>query len=208
MQLFKFIVDGFVSPGSFAMWAILVIFAGCLALIIERVWYLFLKCGSKRGVFMANISKFLKAGDYDKAIKYSRAQGTPLAKGVEVILANRGKGTKAVQKAVDEVFLTEAPKISRNIPIMPTLANLATLLGLMGTIYGLMIAFDAVANVPAAQRAGALATGISVAMSTTLFGLIAAIPTLLIHGLLATKSDRVIEELDEKTSKLINLVEE
>ena len=208
MQLFKFIVDGFVSPGNFAMWSILIIIAASVGLIIERVWYLFVKCGSGSGSFMAGISKYLKSGDYEKAIKYSTSQATPLAKGVTAILQNRGRGTKAVQKAVDEVFLTETPKISRNIPLLPTLANLATLLGLMGTIFGLMIAFDAVANVPAAQRAQALATGISVAMSTTLFGLMAAIPTLLVHGLLATKSDRVVEELDEKTSKLINLVEE
>jgi biopolymer transport protein ExbB/TolQ len=104
--------------------------------------------------------------------------------------------------------LTEAPKITRNIPFFPTLANLATLLGLMGTIYGLMIAFDAIANVPAAQRAQALATGISVAMSTTLWGLLVAIPTLLVHGVLANKADKLVEEMDEKTAKLINLVEE
>jgi biopolymer transport protein ExbB/TolQ len=78
----------------------------------------------------------------------------------------------------------------------------------MGTIYGLMIAFDAIANVPAAQRAQALATGISVAMSTTLFGLIIAVPTILFHGVLTSKSDKIVEEMDEKTAKLINLVEE
>ena len=71
-----------------------------------------------------------------------------------------------------------------------------------------MMAFDAIANVPAAQRAQALATGISVAMSTTLFGLIVAVPTILIQGILAGKSDRVVEEMDEKTAKLINLIEE
>ena len=163
--------------------------------------------GTGSGNFMSGISKYLKAGEYEKAIKYASTQSTPLAKGVSAILQNRGKGAKAVQKSVDEVFLTEAPKISRNIPMLPTIANLATLMGLLGTIYGLMIAFDAIANVPAAQRAQALATGISVAMSSTLWGLIVAIPTLLVHGILASKSDRIVEELDEKTSKLINLVE-
>lgn len=207
MQLYKFIVDGFVSPGSAAMWVILFLLFGAIGLIIERTWYLFIKCGTGSGSFMSGISKYLKAGEYEKAIKYASSQNTPLSKGVTAILQNRGRGAKAVQKAVDEVFLTEAPKISRNIPLLPTLANLATLVGLLGTIYGLMIAFDAIANVPAAQRAQALATGISVAMSSTLWGLIAAIPTLLVHGLLASKSDRLLEELDEKTSKLINLVE-
>ncbi|MFP4014616.1 MAG: MotA/TolQ/ExbB proton channel family protein [Chitinispirillaceae bacterium] len=207
MQLYKFIVDGFVSPGSAAMWVILFLLFGAIGLIIERTWYLFIKCGTGSGAFMSGISKYLKAGEYEKAIKYASSQNTPLSKGVTAILQNRGRGAKAVQKAVDEVFLTEAPKISRNIPLLPTLANLATLMGLLGTIYGLMIAFDAIANVPAAQRAQALATGISVAMSSTLWGLIAAIPVLLVHGLLASKSDRLLEELDEKTSKLINLVE-
>lgn len=208
MQLFKFIVDGFTSPGSFVMWAILMIAFGVLALVIERVWYLFFKCGTGSGSFMAGISKYLKAGDYEKAIKYASSVSTPLAKGITVILQNRGKSARIVQKSVDEIFLTEAPKISRNVSIMNTLANLATLSGLTGTIYGLMMAFDAIANVPAAQRAQALATGISVAMSTTLFGLIVAVPTLLIQGIIAGKSDKIIEEMDEKTAKLINLVEE
>jgi len=207
-MMMKFIIDGFMSPGSTFMWAILLIFFVTIGMIAEKVYYLFFKCGTNSSNFMAGISKYLKSGDYEKAIKFAAAEKTPLAKGITAILQNRGKGGKAVQKAVDEVFLTEAPKITRNVAFLPTLANLATLLGLMGTIYGLMIAFDAIANVPAAQRAQALATGISVAMSTTLWGLFAAIPTLLIHGIVANKSDRVVEELDEKTAKFINLVEE
>ena len=208
MQLLKFIVEGFRSPGAWVMWIILIMAFVILGLIIERAWYLFLKCGTNTGSFMSGISKYLKAGDYEKAIQYASSVNTPLAKGITVILQSRGKGAKAVQKAVDEVFLTETPKVSRNLSLLSTLANLATLLGLTGTIMGLMIAFDAIANVPAAQRAQALATGISVAMSTTLFGLIVAVPTILAHGVLATKSDKVIEEMDEKTAKLINLVEE
>ncbi len=207
-QLFKFIVDGFTSPGSVYMWAILVIAGIILAFIAERVWYLFFKCGTSSGSFMAGISKYLKAGDFEKAIKYASSLKTPLAKGVTVVLQNRGKSTRNVQKAVDEVFLTETPKVTRNINILNTLGNIATLLGLTGTIFGLMLAFDAIANVPAAQRAQALATGISVAMSTTLFGLLVAVPTILVQGVLAGKSDKVVEELDEKTTKLINLIEE
>jgi len=204
----KFVVDGFMSPGASCMWAILLVGFGILGMLIERAYYLYFKCGTNSGNFMAGISKYLKSGDYEKAIKFASSEKTPLAKGVTAILQNRGRGGKAVQKAVDEVFLSEAPKITRNIAFLPTLANLATLLGLMGTIYGLMIAFDAIANVPAAQRAQALATGISDAMSTTLWGLLVAIPTLLAHGIIAGKSDKVVEELDEKTAKLINLVEE
>lgn len=204
----KFIIDGFVSPGNWAMWGILIVGFISLGMIVERVWYLYFKCGSGTGNFMAGISKYLKSGDYEKAIKYSSSMTTPLAKGVTAVLTSRGKGAKVVQKAVDEVFLSETPKLSRNISFLPTLANLATLMGLLGTIYGLMIAFDAIANVPAAQRGQALATGISVAMSTTLWGLTWAIVTLFIHGFIAGKADKIVEEMDEKTAKLINMVEE
>jgi biopolymer transport protein ExbB/TolQ len=208
MQLFKFIVDGFTSPGSFVMWIILFLAFAIIGIVIERVWFLFFKCGTSSGSFMAGISKYLKAGDYEKAIKYSSSMTTPLAKSVTAILKNRGLSTKQVQKAVDEVFLTEAPKVTRNISLIQIMANISTMLGLTGTIFGLMMAFDAIANVPAAQRAQALATGISIAMSTTLFGLLVAVPALLCQGVLSQKSDKVIEEMDEKTAKLVNLVEE
>ncbi|MBD3320183.1 MAG: MotA/TolQ/ExbB proton channel family protein [Chitinivibrionales bacterium] len=208
MQLLNFIISGFKTSGSLVMWVILLVAFAIIALVIERAWYLFLKCGTGSATFMSGIAKYLKAGDYEKAIKYATSVKTPLAKGITTILENRGKSQKAVQKALDEVFLTETPKITRFIPMLNTLANLATLLGLTGTIYGLMVAFDAVANVPAAQRAQALATGISIAMSTTLFGLLVAVPTIFAHGIISAKSDRVVEELDEKTAKLINLIEE
>lgn len=207
-MMIKFIVDGFISPGASAMWIILLLGFGAIGLVVEKAYYLFVKCGSGGSNFMNSVSKYLKSGDYEKAIRYSSSVKSPLAKAVTAILQNRGKGTKAVQKSVDEVFLTEAPKITRNINFIPTLANLATMVGLMGTIYGLMIAFDAIANVPAAQRAQALATGISVAMSTTLWGLLVAIPLLLCHGIIAAKSDKVVEEMDEKSAKLLNLIEE
>lgn len=208
MQLFKFIVDGFTSPGSFVMWTILFLAFAIIGVIIERVWFLFFKCGTSSGSFMEGLSRYLKQGEYDKALKYSASLTTPLARGVTAILKNRGKSSKQVQKGVDEVFLTEAPRVTRNISIIQIMANISTMLGLTGTIFGLMMAFDAIANVPAAQRAQALATGISIAMSTTLFGLLVAVPALLCQGILSQKSDKIMEEMDEKTAKLVNLVEE
>jgi biopolymer transport protein ExbB/TolQ len=207
MMLYKFVLDGFLTDGSWAMWLItFMLFAG-IGLIIERALYLFMKCGGKSGAFMATIAKFLKNGEYEKAIKFAKQQPTPLAKAIVAVLESRGKGAKATQKAVDEVFLSEGPRVTRNLVLIPIMANLATLVGLMGTIFGLMMSFDALANVPAAQRAQALATGISMAMSSTLWGLLAAVPLLLFHGVLVTKSDGIMQELDEKSTKFINMVE-
>lgn len=204
----KFIVVGFQSAGSQMQWGILLCLCAGMVLIIERIWYLYFRAGRGSSGFMAGIGKYLKAGDYAKALQYSKSMATPLAKTVAAILENRSKGVKAINKAVEEVLLTETPKVQRNLTLMAVVANVATLLGLMGTIYGLMQAFDAIANVPAAQRAAALANGIAFAMSTTLFGLLVAVPVILAQGLLQRKSEKIIEEIDEKTAKLINLVEE
>lgn len=209
MALFNFIAAGFQDKsGAWAMWVILFVGFGILGVVIERAIYLYGVAGGADS-FMKGISKFLKNGQFDKAIKFAKAKkNMPLAKAVTVILENKGKPTKQVQKLVDEVFLSETPKITKLIPMVNTLANISTMLGLMGTIFGLMMAFDAVANAPAAQRATELAKGISVAMSTTLFGLIVAVPGILAQGLLAAQSDKVLEDLDEKSAKLINLIEE
>jgi biopolymer transport protein ExbB len=208
MQFLKFIVAGFQSSGATMQWAILLVMFAGFALMLERVFFLYIKCGMGSASFMAGIGKYLKAGDYAKAIQYSSSVNTPLAKSITAILQNRGKGAKTMQKAVDEVFLSETPKVQRNLGVLAMMANVCTLCGLTGTIYGLMMAFDAIANVPAAQRAAALASGISFAMSTTLFGLTAALPIIFVHGLLTRRSEKIIEEMDEKTAKMINLVEE
>ncbi len=209
MALFNFIAAGFQDKGgSWAMWVILLVGVGILGVVIERAIYLYGVAGGSAG-FMAGIAKFMKNGQFDKALKYAQSKKKmPLAKSVAVILQNKGQSTKTVQKKVDEVFLAETPKITKLIPLVNTLANISTMLGLMGTIFGLMMAFDAVANAPAAQRATELAKGISVAMSTTLFGLIVAVPGILAQGILSAQSDKVLEDLDEKSAKLINLIEE
>jgi biopolymer transport protein ExbB/TolQ len=190
------------------MWLILLCLFIGLALAAERAYYLYFKCDMGNKSLMSVISKYMKTGEYDKAVKHAGVVNTPLAKGIVAILQNRSKGAKAIKKAVDEVFLTEGPKVKRNVHLLNMLANLGTLVGLSGTIYGTMECFDAIANAPAAQRAQQLASGISVTMSATLFGLCVAIPCILIHGILSGKADSIVEDMDEKTTKLINAVEE
>jgi len=188
------------------MWAIIIPAMLALAIVFERFYFLVIKCGLSRQKFMSDFFQILKTGDHARALKFAKGFNMPLAKTVAAIIENKDKGEKAMNKAVDEIFLTETPKVLRYTPQLVMLANVATLLGLLGTIFGLILAFDAVANVPAAQRAQALATGISVAMATTFFGLLVGIPTLFAHGVISAQTDRIIEEMDEKSSKLINIL--
>ena len=208
MELFKFLGMGFQSSAWALMWLILIVGFVFLALFIERCYYLFLVCDRGTAPFMKNLQNFLKAADFDRAVKLASSEKTPLAKGVLAILQNRQNGSKAVRKAVDEVFLAEGPRVKRNIFLLNTMANVATLIGLTGTIYGTMECFNSIANIPAAQRAQALANGISITMSATLMGLIVAVPCVIGHGLCSAKADKIVEDLDEKLTKLSNALEE
>ncbi len=200
------IAQGFQREGAGFMWAILVFAGFALALIVERVYYIYFKCTAGRGALMSNIARLLQAGKLDEAASHASAQRMPLAGVISAVLRNKDRGEKVIDKAVDEVYLTEAPRINRYLNLLMTVANLATLGGLLGTIYGLITAFNAVANLPAAERPQALADGIAIAMGTTFFGLTVAIPTIFMHGLLSQQSERLIEEMEEKAVKVMNLL--
>jgi biopolymer transport protein ExbB len=188
--------------------AIFVFLLAGIGLMIERAWYLFFKCGSNRKAFIGTVGKYVMANDFERAIKFAASQQFPLAKAIHLVLQNRGKGKKAAERAVEELTLSELPKLNRFIPLLSTIANLVTLLGLAATVYGVIIGFDSIANVPVAQRAGALAAGIAVALTATLFALCVAIPSLLMANIFETTAYGIADEIEEKTTKLINMIEE
>lgn len=200
------IARSFQTDGQQFMWAILVFGAMALGVMIERVYYIWMKCSRGRGAFMSKIARLLQAGKIDEAGKAAASTNLPLAGVISAILNNKDRGESVIDKAVNEVYLTEAPRVTRYLNALFTLANLSTLTGLIGTIYGLMIAFDAVANLPAAERPTALANGIAVAMATTFFGLTVAIPVIFVHGWLSLQAERVVEEMEEKAVKVMNLL--
>jgi len=209
MVFINYIWIGFLPENNGTLFQCWILFMGLggLGFVVERALYLWFTAGNTKG-FMAELQKYIKTADWENALKFAASKPKmPLARAVEAIIKNRDAGSKKVQKAIDEVFLSDAPNISKNIAIISMCANTATMVGLMGTIFGLMMSFDAVANAPAAQRATELAKGISVAMSTTLWGLVNAVPLVIIQGFIASRSEKVLADLDEKTSKLVNLIE-
>ncbi|MEO7424645.1 MAG: MotA/TolQ/ExbB proton channel family protein [Fibrobacteria bacterium] len=202
----ELILKGFQGEGKFYMSVILCLGIIALAIIAERFYYIYVKSSAGRANFMRNIAQLLQTGRVAEAGHLAASQNFPLAKIISAVLQNKAKGQSAIEKAVDEVYLTEAPRINRYLNLLPAFANIAMLCGLLGTIFGLILAFDAVANLPAAQRPQALASGISVVMVNTWTGLACAIPILLLHGLLAMQSERLQEEMEEKAVKVMNLL--
>jgi len=192
------------SDGWQFMWIILAVGMIGLGFSIERFIYIILKSGKGRAKFLADFGKLVSAKQYDQALSIANATNLPIAKVMASIVAARDGGREAMTSASDAVFLTEAPRLTRYVSMISVMASVSTLLGLMGTIYGLIFTFDAVANRPAAERPKALADGIAIAMGTTLLGLLAAVPLLVIVGFLNLNSERIIQEMEEKGLKIIN----
>ena len=192
------------SDGWQFMWIILVVFIIGLGFSIERIIYVMLKSGKGRADFLKKFGQLVSSQQYDQALSFAEKSKLPIAKVMASIVANHDKGRDAMVNASDAVFLTEAPRLTRYVSIISVMASISTLLGLMGTIYGLIFTFDAVANKPAAERPKALADGIAIAMGTTLLGLLSSVPLLVIVGLLNMNSERLIQEMEEKGLKIIN----
>ncbi|HIE64486.1 MAG: MotA/TolQ/ExbB proton channel family protein [Nitrospira sp.] len=112
---------------------------------------------------------------------------------------------EGIQDTMDEAAMEVMPRLEARLHYLPNLANVATLLGLLGTIIGLIQAFTAVAVADPSQKATLLAKGISMAMNTTAFGLVVAIPIMLIYSFLQVKTNRILESLDIYALKLLNL---
>jgi len=162
---------------------------------------------------MAEIKKLVKGGDYKKAIALcnsARNKALP-----QVVLAALKKVAetdaidfRSVQNSVDEGTLEVIPKLQERTGFLAMIANVSTLIGLMGTIYGLIAAFRSVSapGIDATEKSRMLAAGIAVAMNTTLTGLIIAVPAILLYTFIQNKTTKIIDEIDEHTVKLINLI--
>ena len=186
------------------MWVITLVGLAGAGIAIERFVYIFMRSSRGRDIFLRNFGTLVAAKKFEEAVSLCKMTTLPIAAVLGSIVEARDKGKEALVAASDAAFLTEAPRVNRYLSIVALIASIATLLGLSGTIFGLIITFDAVANKPAAERPQALANGISIAMGTTLLGLAVAIPLLIIQGFLSLFSERVIQEMEEKGLKVIN----
>jgi biopolymer transport protein ExbB/TolQ len=193
--------------GGFMMHPILVSLVIALALVIDRVIILYFRAALDKEAFVRGLKKHIFAGDLDKAISFCASQKkTPLVSVVKAGLINVPKGEADVQAAMDEATLRESPKLEARTGYLAMIGNVATLLGLLGTIVGLISAFGAVANANPADKATILASSISEAMNCTAFGLLTAIPALVAYSLLQGRTQHMIEDINETTVSVLNLI--
>jgi biopolymer transport protein ExbB len=174
---------------------------------IERFIFLFFRFNINGGQFFNQIQKLVMANNIDRAIKLcNAADKAALARVIKAGLTRANKGESDISAAIEEASLEVGPSIGKRIPMIAALANIATLLGLLGTIFGMIEAFEAVATVSADQRATALAKGISIAINTTGFGLLVAIPLLSMQIFISNLAKKISDEVDLYSVKLENVL--
>ena len=137
-------------------------------------------------------------GDFDKAREMTGKDDTAISRLLSMGLALQGAVRRRddVEKAMEESMMEIIPQLEKRTHYLATFANLATLLGLLGTVSGLIHAFSAVATVNPAEKANLLSASISEAMNCTAFGLMTAVPILFVHAFLQTKTTELIDSLE------------
>lgn len=205
MDSFNTIVRFFQDGGSF-MLPIAIVLAIGLAIALERFIVLSgARVANKRAY--KSLMPLLSKGDYKGVLSSAnRKAGVSqiITSGLERIEHTQRR--EEIEYAMEEQVLELMPKLEKRTAYLATLANIATLLGLLGTIIGLIAAFSAVADADPAEKASLLSASISVAMNTTAFGLIAAIPLLLCHSVLQTKTTEIIDGLEMAGVKCLNML--
>lgn len=209
------VIAGF-SPDSGGFWfmvALALVAAVAVAIAIERMYYIIVRSNINAPKFMAEIRKLVKAGEYKKALALceaapNKALPRVVGSGLRKVAQSESIDFRTIQNSVDEGTLEVIPRLQERTGFLAMIANVATLIGLMGTIWGLILAFRSVsvAGIDAAEKSRMLAAGISTAMNTTLLGLMIAIPSILLYTYLNNKTIKIIDEIDEHTVKLINLI--
>lgn len=205
MTFFNSLSQAFTTGGVW-MWFILGLQIVALAIIFERVVALYIKRkpDQKRGVL--GFEKTIRQGELSNVMNTAQATTSPInrtvAAGTEVAMNMGGKDE--IQGRMEEVILEETEQIEKRTGFLAMIANVATLAGLLGTITGMIKSFAAVSQANPMEKATLLSNGISEAMNTTAFGLIVAIPTLLIYSVLANRSQVLTDDLNQAALKAYN----
>jgi len=205
MDLIYSIVGFFVTGGPF-MYPILIVFAVGAAIAIERYITLTMMRASNQSAWR-KLMPLLMNGEFDEARELLADDTSTIAQLLSMGLARQGavRRREDIEIAMEESMMEIIPQLEKRTPYVALASSIATLLGLLGTIMGLIEAFTAVANANPAEKADLLSASISVAMNTTAFGLMVAIPLLVTNTVLTAKTGEIIDSLEMVSVKALNV---
>jgi len=197
----------FFQKGGVFMYPILFVFLTGMAVAVER-WFQLSRIRSQNRKMWNTFYPMLAKGEFDKMKTIVNKDKSTISQMLGMGLARQGKLRRRedVEIAMEESMMEIIPRLEKRTPYVALLSNIATLLGLLGTIMGLIEAFTAVANANPAEKADMLSASISVAMNTTAFGLMSAIPLLLCHAKLMSTTGQIVDSLEMASVKALNSI--
>ena len=209
MMDYMYNIIRFFQSGGFWMYPILGVFGFGLAIAVERWIKLQISTRRNRRIW-DEVQPILQEGDFERAREVTAASDTELGTVLSLGLSRQGAVRRRddIEIAMEEGMMEIVPQLEKRTPYIALFSNIATMLGLLGTIMGLIGAFTAVAEANPAEKADLLARYISVAMNTTAFGLIAGLPLLLLHAILNTKTSEIVDSLEMAQVKTLNIITE
>jgi biopolymer transport protein ExbB len=206
MEAFYSMVKFFVTGGAF-MYPILLVFAIGTAIAVER--YVTLSRIRRRNeTVWSRLQPALSEGRFDEARELANSDDSTVSRLLSMGLARQGavRRREDIEIAMEETMMEIIPQLEKRTAYVGLASSVATLLGLLGTIVGLIQAFTAVANANPAEKADLLSASISVAMNTTAFGLIVAIPLIVTHSVLTAKTGEIVDGLEMVSVKTLNVI--
>ncbi|MBW1810485.1 MAG: MotA/TolQ/ExbB proton channel family protein [Deltaproteobacteria bacterium] len=193
------------SRAGIWMFLILMVSVYTLTLVIERSYALWFRFKIDANQILSRILSFVDSNNYSRAIEVCNSrQSHPMCVVLKSGLLKANRSDLEIRRALEQTTAKVSPQIQKRTPYLATLANVATLLGLLGTIFGLIMAFEGVEMASAAKKQEVLARGISVAMSTTAFGLIVAIPTTIAHAIITARQNVLLDTIEDSAMTLFN----
>ena len=200
-------IVGFFQKGGMFMYPILIVFTVGVAIAVER-WMQLTRTRNENRKIWDQIQPVLSKGEFDKARSIVNDEKSTISQMLSMGLARQGavRRREDIEIAMEESMMEIIPQLEKRTPYLALLSNIATLLGLLGTIMGLIEAFTAVSNAYPAEKADLLSASISVAMNTTAFGLMVAIPLLLVHAKLTSTTGQIGDSLEMASVKALNSI--
>ncbi len=197
----------FFQKGGVFMYPILFVFIAGMAIALER-WFQLSHIRSVNRKMWNTLYPMLAKGQLEKVREAVSKDKSTISQMLGMGLARHSgvRRREDVEIAMEESMMEIIPRLEKRTPYVALFSNIATLLGLLGTIMGLIQAFTAVANANPAEKADLLSASISVAMNTTAFGLMAAIPLLLLHAKLMSTTGQVVDSLEMASVKALNSI--
>jgi biopolymer transport protein ExbB len=193
--MIPYLLDAFTGPGAAFMWTITAVLAFGVAVLLERCWVLF----ARNRVDTSAVNAAVQAGD--EAALAAAAGRTELGK---VLAAGAGtQDPEAAWDAMGAAAIEADEALQGRVAYLATIGNVATMLGLLGTVYGLILAFGALGDTSAGERAVRLSEGISTAMATTAFGLLVGIPALAAHAWLEARARALMATVEATAGRWV-----